>query len=44
MVVLDDRYNENMLLSRSAGGKPEDLIGQKIQEFRLSSDLIHAFA
>ncbi len=36
IVVLDDHDIENMLLSRSAGGKPEDLVGEKIQGFRLS--------
>jgi hypothetical protein len=36
IVVLNDEDVENMLLAKSSGGSPEDIIGKKIELFRLS--------
>ena len=36
IVLLKDDDIETMLLSAGSGGKPEDVIGQKIEKFRLS--------
>jgi hypothetical protein len=36
IVILDDKDIEAMLLSKSSNGNPEKIIGQKIEEFRLS--------
>ena len=36
IIVLNDEDLEAMLLARSSGGNPEDIISQKIERFRLS--------
>ena len=36
IVLLEDDDIESMLLAAGSGGKPEDVIGQKIEKFRLS--------
>jgi hypothetical protein len=36
ILILDDKDIENMLLAKSSGGKPEEILSGKIQEFRLS--------
>lgn len=36
IVILTDDDIEQMLLTKSRGGNPEDIIKQKIEDFRLS--------